>query len=74
MYWKSLEMLISAILVLQFVISGGFNLLHWMRDLGLFISLVYIVLGGGGGGGLHESGLSYNPDRSHSICVETIGD
>ena len=25
-------------------------------------------------GCLHESGLSYNPDRSHFICVETIGD
>ena len=25
-------------------------------------------------GSLHESGLSYNPDRTHSICVEIIGD
>ena len=26
----------------KFVISGGFNLLHWMSDLGLFISLGHI--------------------------------
>ena len=25
-------------------------------------------------GSLHESGLSYNPDRSHFVSVETIGD
>ena len=25
-------------------------------------------------GSLHESGLSCNPDRSHSVCVETIRD
>ena len=25
-------------------------------------------------GRLHESGLSYNPDRTHSVSVETIGD
>ena len=24
-------------------------------------------------GSLHESGLSYNPDRSHSVSVKTIG-
>ena len=23
---------------------------------------------------LHESGLSYNPDRTHSVSVEIIGD
>ena len=25
-------------------------------------------------GSLHEDGLSYNQDRSHSVSVETIGD
>ena len=25
-------------------------------------------------GSLHESGLSYNPDRTHSVSNETIGD
>ena len=36
-----LEMLIARHLWFsKFVIFGGFNLLHWMRDLGLFISVV----------------------------------
>ena len=25
-------------------------------------------------GSLHESGLSYNPDGSHSVSVDTMGD